>query len=397
MLGATAVVVAVTKALEEGEDAQTHAMILSPVMHGWRVFWVKKETKMELFQRKAIIAILAMGATATAAKAQDKNVLRIYFADVEGGQATLFVTPLHESLLVDTGWPGYDSRDADRILTLCKKAGVTKIDTVLITHFHVDHAGGIPQLAAKVPIGQFIDHGDNTETADAATVSAWKAYQQTLADVHIPRVTAKPGDVLPLKGMKVEIVSGDGDLIDKPLSGGGAGRRNPVCVHSAMRYVENTENDRSLGMIITFGKLRIADLGDLTWAKERLLMCPVDKLGRVDILVVSHHGMDRSSSPALVDALAPRVAIMDNGGHKGGSQPAWSVIEASPRIAGGKGDLWQLHTAEGSDAAHNVADARIANLPGPDAGHSLELLARKDGSLAVTNERTGQTVQYPPK
>ena len=285
---------------------------------------------MQLFQRKAIIAILAMGATATAAKAQDKNVLRIYFADVEGGQATLFVTPLHESLLVDTGWPGYDNRDADRILALCKKASVTKIDTVLITHFHADHAGGITQLAAKIAIGQFIDHGDNTETANAATLSAWKAYQQTLAEVHIPRVTAKPGDVLPLKGMKVEIVSGNGDLIDKPLSGGGAGRRNPVCVHSAMRYVENTENDRSLGMIITFGKLRIADLGDLTWAKERLLMCPVDKLGQVDVLVVSHHGMDRSSSPALVDALAPRVAIMDNGGHKGGSQPAWSVIEASP-------------------------------------------------------------------
>ncbi len=349
---------------------------------------------MQLFLRTAIVAILALGAIA---RAQDKDVLRIYFADVEGGQATLFVTPLGESLLVDTGWPGYDNRDADRILALCKKAGVSRIDNVLITHFHVDHAGGIPQLAAKIPIGRFIDHGDNTETGDTATVSAWQAYRKTLADQHTARLTVKPGDVLPIKGMKVEIVSGNGDLIDKPLSGGGAGHRNPVCVHSAMRYVENTENDRSLGMIITFGKLRIADLGDLTWAKERLLVCPVDKLGSVDVYIVSHHGMDRSSSPALVDALAPRVAIMDNGGHKGASMPAWSVVEASPRIAGGKGDLWQLHTAEDSDAAHNVPAARIANLPGPDAGHSLELTARKDGSFAVTNERTGQTVQYPSK
>ncbi len=352
---------------------------------------------MQLFRRTALVAFLALGATATAAMAQDKDALRIYFADVEGGQATLFVTPLGESLLVDTGWPGNDNRDADRILALCKKAGVSKIDNVLITHFHVDHAGGIPQLAAKIPIGRFIDHGDNTETADGATLSAWKAYQKTLADKHIPRLIAKPGTVLPIQGMTVEIVSGNGDVIYKPLSGGGAGQPNPACEQSPLRDVENTENDRSLGMIITFGNLRIADLGDLTWAKERPLACPVDKLGRVDILIVSHHGMDRSSSPALVDALAPRVAIMDNGGHKGGSAPAWSVIEASPRIAGGKGDLWQLHTAEDSDAAHNVPEARIANLPGPDAGHSLELTARKDGSFAVTNERTGKTVQYPSK
>lgn len=344
-----------------------------------------------------MVAILALAATATGATAQDKDTLRIYFADVEGGQSTLFVTPLGESLLVDTGWPGFNNRDADRIVALCKKAGVNKIDTVLITHFHVDHAGGIPQLAAKIPIGRFIDHGDNTETADNSTLSVWKAYQTTLADQHIARVTAKPGDVLPIKGMKVEIVSGNGDLIDKPLSGGGAGQQNPACEHSAMRDIENSENDRSLGMMITFGNLRIADLGDLTWGKERPLMCPVDKLGKVDILVVSHHGMDRSSSPALVDALAPRVAIMDNGGHKGASAPAWSVVEASPRIAGGKGDLWQLHTAEGSDAAHNVPVARIANLPGPDAGNSLELAAHKDGSFAVTNERTGQTVQYQSK
>ena len=196
-----------------------------------------------------------------------------------------------------------------------QKSRRRKIDTVLITHFDVDHVGGIPQLAAKIPIGRFIDHGDNTETADA-TLSAWKAYQKRWPTNISRGPRAKPGDVLPIKGMKVEIVSGNGDVIDKPLSGGGAGQKNPACEHSAMRDVENTENDRSLGMIITFGKLRIADLGDLTWAKERPLMCPVDKLGKVDMLIVSHHGMDRSSSQALVDALAPRVAIIDNGGHQ---------------------------------------------------------------------------------
>jgi competence protein ComEC len=349
---------------------------------------------MRFFGRMAALTLLAVGVGAGAAQAQDKGALKVYFADVEGGQATLFVTPKGESLLVDTGWPGFNNRDADRIVALCKKAGVSKIDNLLITHFHIDHAGGIPQLAAKMPIGRFIDHGVNTETNDASTVSSWEAYQKVVASGHYARLSMKPGDVLPIKGMKVEVVSGNGDVISKPLSGGGAGGQNAACANTAMRDEEKTENDRSLGMMITFGKLRILDLGDLTWAKERPLMCPVDKLGKVDVYIVSHHGMDRSGSPALLDAIQPRVAIMDNGSKKGGSKPAWTVIEASPRVANGKGDLWQLHTAEGSDAEHNVAEKRIANLPGPDAGHSLELIGRRDGSFSVVNERTGETVPY---
>lgn len=347
---------------------------------------------MQRFGRLAVAGLLAMGVAAGAAKAQDKGALRVYFADVEGGQATLFVTPKGESLLVDTGWPGFNGRDADRIVELCKKAGVGKIDNVLITHFHIDHVGGVPQLAAKMPIGRFIDHGDNTETNDAATTTAWEAYQKTVSAGKYARLSVKPGDVLPIKGMRVEVVSGNGDVIGKQLAG--AGGTNAACESTPMRDEEKSENDRSLGMMITFGKLRILDLGDLTWAKERPLMCPVDKLGKVDVYIVSHHGMDRSGSEALVTAVAPRVAIMDNGAQKGGSQPAWTVVEASPRIAGGKGDLWQVHTAEGSDAAHNVAEKRIANLAGPDSGHSLELIGRRDGSFSVVNERTGETVPY---
>jgi competence protein ComEC len=349
---------------------------------------------MRRFGQMVALAVLATGLVAGTAQAQEKGALRVFFADVEGGQATLFVTPQGESLLVDTGWPGFSGRDADRIVALCKKAGVSKIDNLLITHFHIDHVGGVPQLAAKMPIGRFIDHGDNTETNDAATISGWEAYQKTVTSGHYTRLSVKPGDTLPIKGMHVEIVSGNGDVITKPLSGGGAGHPNAACEKSPLRDEEKSENDRSLGMMITFGRLRILDLGDLTWAKERPLMCPTDNLGKVDVYIVSHHGMDRSGSEALLDAIAPRVAIMDNGAQKGGSQPAWTVVEASPRITGGKGDLWQLHTAEGSDAAHNVAEKRIANLPGPDSGHSLELLGRKDGSFSVINERTGETVPY---
>jgi competence protein ComEC len=325
--------------------------------------------------------------------AQVSHDLKVYFVDVEGGQSTLFVAPDGETLLVDTGMPG--ARDATRIAAICKQAGVTKIDNLVTTHYHIDHVGGLPQLVTMVPVARFIDHGINRESeavdGGAATVRSWNAYQKVLADGHAEHLVVKPGDVLPVKAMHVEVVSADGEVIAKPLAAGGD--QNAACAKSPLKDVENTENDRSVGMVITFGKLRILDLGDLTWAKERGLMCPVNKLGKVDVYVVSHHGLDRSGSPAFVDAIAPRVAIMDNGSHKGGAPTTFETIEGSSRLQ----DLWQLHTVEGSDAKHNVAESRIANLPGPDAGNFLKLTARMDGSFSVTNGRTGETAEYPAK
>ena len=336
---------------------------------------------------KRFLAAALLMATPLAFAQKKSGDLKVYFADVEGGQATLFVPPSGENLLVDAGWPG--APNTDKLVALAKIAGVSKIDNLVITHYHIDHVGGVPELAARIPVARFIDHGINRETDDKATETSWQNYQKLLANGHYAHLTAKPGEVLPLTGMHVEVVSADGNVIEKPLAGAGA--VNSACAASIEKPAENTENDRSVGMIITFGKLRIADLGDLTWNKERLLMCPVNKLGKVDVYIVSHHGFNRSSSPALLNGIAPRVAIMDNGATKGAEADAWAIVDHSPRLK----DLWQLHTAIHTDAAHNRNDSRIANLPGTDAFHYLVLTVHPGGSFAVTNSRTNQTVEYP--
>jgi hypothetical protein len=178
-------------------------------------------------------------------------------------------------------------------------------------------------------------------------------------------------------------------VLARPLSG--AGQENPSCKNAEQYPTDQTENLRSLGTLITFGKVRILDLGDLTRDKELELMCPANKLGKIDIYIVSHHGWYQSGSPALVNGIDPRVAIMDNGAKKGGTPSAWDIVKKSPHLE----DLWQLHFAEEGGAAHNVPAEFIANPDGPDAGNYLELTAHDDGSFDVFNSRTQNTKHYP--
>lgn len=316
--------------------------------------------------------------------------LQIYFVDVEGGQSTLFVTPEGQSLLIDTGWPDFQSRDADRIVAAAKSAGLSKIDYVLLTHYHADHAGGVPQLLAKIPVGEFIDHGVNRQQEDAPTEQVFESYQKAVSTQKLKRIIAKPGDILPIQGFRAEVISSDGELIQKSLPGAGAA--NSACSTAEKHPADRSENARSLGVLITFHNTRILDLGDLTWDKEMELVCPTNKLGYVDIFVVSHHGSSDSNSPALLAAISTRLAIMDNGANKGGAPASWDTIEHSSKLE----DLWQLHFSSAAGPAHNSPEPLIANLPGPDAGNYLKVSVAADGGIEVYNSRTQATKNYPP-
>ena len=337
------------------------------------------------------LCLSGSGLASNGAPSADPQDLKIYFVDVEGGQATLFVTPEKKSLLIDTGWAGNEGRDADRIVAAARRAGIGRINYVLVTHYHADHVGGVPQLAARFPIDAFIDHGENRESGDADTTKGWQAYQELLAGHRYQRIIKKPGDSLAIGNLTLTTVSGDGATLLGPLPGAGA--TNPYCKDTEPRSTDQTENPRSLGSVLTFGKLRVLDLGDLTWDKERDLMCPVNKLGRVDVYIVSHHGWQQSGSPALVWGIEARVAIMDNGAKKGGSPSSWGIIQKSPHIE----NLWQLHYSEEGGVAHNVAPEFIANPATSGDGEYLELTGRADGSFEVFNSRTHASKSYPVK
>jgi beta-lactamase superfamily II metal-dependent hydrolase len=308
------------------------------------------------------------------------QTLRIYAIDVEGGKSTLYVSPSGESMLIDTGYAGNDNRDANRIAAAAASAGVKRIDYLVITHYHGDHAGGVPQLAAKMPIGKIFDHGDSFEQSNKKTQAVFLPFADLRAKY--PHQTVHPGDTIPIKGIRVDVVAGAGDAIASSLSG--AGQPNPLCASYEDLPVDPGENAHSLAMIITFGSLRIADLGDLYWNQEHDLACPVNKLGTVDLYMTTHHGNAKSGSPQMVHALHPRVAIMNNGADKGGSIKAWTAIENSPGLQ----DLWQLHFSNEGGKDHNVADQFIANPSVEnDSGYAIEVTAKPDGTLTVRNDR----------
>jgi len=314
--------------------------------------------------------------------------LRITFVDVEGGQATLIVAPTGESLLVDAGWPQPPGRDSSRIARAARELGIKQLDFLLVTHYHLDHVGGVPPLVTSLPVVTFLDHGDNTETGEQAEALARPYYALRAKARH--RVV-KPGDELALGPAKLVILSARGRTLEQPLPG--AGQPNPACASATHKPEDTSENGKSVGFLLQYGRFRFLDLADLTWNFERALACPENKIGTVDVYLSTHHLLAASNNPVLVHAVRPRVAILNNGARKGGDPEAWRVIRTSPGLE----DIWQLHYALKAGPEANAPEAFVANPEADCQGYAIQLEAEADGSFSVTNSRNGFRRTYPPR
>jgi competence protein ComEC len=368
----------------------------------------------------AFLLALALSAAVIAAQSRSSKTLDIYVIDVEGGNAQLWVTPSGESVLVDTGNGGAAAvRDADRIMAAVRDAGLKQIDHLITTHYHGDHVGGLSELATRIPIKEFIDHGPNVQPGPQID-PVLREYADLYAKAK--HTVAKTGDKVSVSGVDWRIVSAAGQVLRTPLSGAGA--PNPYCASFKRHEVNpvsggpvgNTEDEQSVASHVTFGKFRLLYLADFTWNQEFDLMCPNNRIGTVDLFVVSRHGQPSSNSEALVNAVRPRVTIMNNGSRKGGQPAAMNILLNSPRLE----DLWQIHFALLGGQEYTVPGIFIANLeeattvpvapmPAPARGtpappapqhngtaYWIKVSAQTDGSFTVTNGRNGFSKTYKP-
>lgn len=363
------------------------------------------------------LAVLAVLLLATPAVAE--TLLRIVSIDVEGGAATLFVTPEGKSLLIDTGWPaGFGempspdgtAEAADRIVAAAKKLGVSKLDYVLVTHYHDDHSGGAEALVRKMPVGAFIDHGangdglaPNTPPERVINTPAGQYPRYLKAATGHRRLIVREGEVIHIGSLTDTIVASNGKVIATPLRGAGA--TNARCDVPASGLPVN-ENNRSVASLLRFGKVTIAQFGDLSWDVEHELACPVDRIGKVNLLLVTQHGSAKvSSNPSQLAAMHPDVAIMPNGGKKGGDPEVIAAVSALPDLKG----FWRLHEnykhPELSGDKNLVANLNppqaeidaVAAKPyeaPPDMGFNIEAEVTSDGRITVTNTRNGYSQSY---
>lgn len=326
-------------------------------------------------------------APATAPRAP---TLDIYFVDVEGGAATLIITPAGESILIDSGNPG--SRDPERIAATAARVGLTAIDRLITTHWHIDHYGGVERLARLLPVRHFYDHGiPDTLSEDpqgfALLIAAYKTASRGKS------ITVRPGDEIPLRQLAgsppltLRCVCGGGDVVaDRPGS-----PPNPAAGKHVPQPADTSDNARSLGFVLGFGEFRFLDLGDLTWNVEYKLVAPTDKLGPVDVYQVTHHGLEVSSNPVLLNTVRPRVAVFNNGARKGCHPSVTAALRRIPDVQA----IYQLHRNVLVPAQENTDPAMIANPDEACRGENIRLTVAADARrYAVTVGATGKPRQF---
>jgi len=319
-----------------------------------------------------------------------RTTLNIYFIDVEGGAATLIVTPAGESVLIDAGWDGANGRDARRIQEAMQQAGVTAIDHLIVTHYHRDHYGGVPELSRLVSIKRFYDHGKMAALGeDAQFAERYGAYQ---AAAKSETITLKAGDAIPLKNVdglptiSLLCVAANGVLIDKKT------RANPECNPASERKPDTSENGRSVGLWLQWGKFDFLNLADLTSAVLPGLFCPANQIGEVDLHQATWHGGTLPNNEILLRSLRPTVTVMINGPRKGGHQDTVKLLQELPASRA----LYQLHRNVQTTAEQNTPVEFIANLEEqPDDGNLIAVaIEAKKGSFIVTNTRTKRSQSY---
>jgi beta-lactamase superfamily II metal-dependent hydrolase len=313
------------------------------------------------------------------------DVLNIYVVDTEGGKAVIIVTPAGETMLIDAGYPRPDNRDTDRIVAAAQAAGIKQFDYIVATHYDADHSGNVPRVDARIPGRVFVDHGPMMPENRDDTF--FKAYLSAIGSRK--RLSVKPGDVIPMKGLRITVVTSGGQVLSKPLRG--AGQPNPLCAGAKPEPTDVYDNAGSVGLLFEFGKFRMLDLADLLQHVEYKLMCPNNPVGTVDLFMASHHGFKVSNSQLLIHALRPKVVIMNNGARKGGEPAVLDIVKTSP----GFEDLWQLHYSL-AGKERNAPEEFIANPQEKCEAKAIQVVAQRDGSFTVTNTRNNYSKTYKP-
>lgn len=327
----------------------------------------------------------------TSTRAADPVGLEIFFIDVEGGAATLIVTHTGESLLVDTGNPGM--RDATRIHKVATEvAALKRIDHCVTTHWHVDHYGGVATLAGKMPIARFYDRGIPERLAED------KQYFPLLIPTYRKLSLGKRQELSP--GDKISLQQGDRapalDVLCLTASGKvyretGAATANSCCGKHQPKPLDPSDNAKSISLLLTYGSFKFLDCGDLTWNVEYDLVCPNDPIGKIDVFQVTHHGLDSSNNPVLVETVQPRVAIFNNGARKGAMPDVMRTLRRLPDLQA----IYQLHRNEGVGAELNTDPMLIANPSAKCEGQFIRLTVAPDGkSYSVRVGADGPARRY---